>query len=172
MNIKATLATTTAALAIAATGTLVGTATPAHAQPGECGNSDVRASYQARDAGAGHRYGVIRLTNVTDTTCSVRGYGGLSYVGHGDGTQIGAAADRDAGRVRTVVLDPGESVVSRVDETVAANYPRGTCRPTKVDGFRVYVPDSRVSQYVAHRTTGCANSNIHTLGHQPFRAAR
>lgn len=172
MNVKATIATAATALVVAGTGTVIGTATPAHAQPGECGNSDVTASYRARDAGAGHRYGVIRLTNVTDTTCSVRGYGGLSYVGHGNGTQVGAAADRDAGRGRTVVLDPGDRVVSRVDETVAATYPRRTCRPTQVDGFRVYVPDSQVSQYVAHRTTGCANSTVHTLGHQPFRAAR
>ncbi len=172
MSTKATLAATTAALAIATGGALVGPAAVAHAQPGECGNRDLTASYHARDAGAGHRYGVIRLTVTSDRTCTVRGYGGLSYVGHGDGTQVGAAADRDAGRVRTVVLDPGESVVSRVDETVAANYPRRACRPTRVDGFRVYVPDSRVSQYVVHRTTGCARPGVHLIGHQPYRAAR
>jgi hypothetical protein len=157
------IATTAAALVLAAGGVLAAPGV-AHAQPGECGNSDVRASYQARGAGAGHRYGVIRLTNVIDTTCFVRGYGGLSYVGHGDGTQVGASAERAAGRVRTVVLDPGESVVSRV----AANYPRGTCHPTRVDGFRVYVPDSRVSQYVAHRTTGCAGTDVHLITHTPF----
>lgn len=162
-------ATSAAALVLAATAVLV-TAPGAHAQPGECANSDVRASYQARDAGAGHRYGAVRLTNVTDAPCSVRGYGGLSYVGGGDGTQVGASATRDAGRVRTVVLDPGESVVSRVDEVVATAYPRRVCRPVRVDGFRVYVPDSRVSQYVVHRTTGCADPSVRLLSHRPFRS--
>lgn len=167
------IATTTAALGLVTTGLLVGVTGPAQAQPGECGNSDLRASYQARDASAGHRHGVVRLTNLTDDqVCFVRGYGGLSYVGHGNGTQVGASADRDAGRVRTVVLDPGESAVSRVDESVAGTYPRGACRPTHVDGFRVYVPDSRVSQYVVHPTTGCARPGVHLLGHQPFRPAR
>ncbi|WP_148611270.1 DUF4232 domain-containing protein [Nocardioides rubriscoriae] len=171
MNIATRLAIPAAAVVLAC-GTVVATSGAAHAQPGECGNSDLHASYHARDAGAGHRYGVIRLTNVADTTCTVRGYGGLSYVGHGDGTQVGAAADRDPGRVRTVVLDPGQSVVSRVDEVVAGNYPRRACRPTPVDGFRVYVPDSRVSQYVAHPTTGCARSRVHLISHGPFRAPR
>ncbi|MEO9324540.1 DUF4232 domain-containing protein [Nocardioides sp. C4-1] len=160
-----------AALTIAASATLVGvTAQPAAAQPRECANSDLTASYHARGAGAGHRFGVIKLTNTTpDQVCFVQGYGGLSYVGHGNGTQIGAAATRDPGRRPVTVLDPGKSVVSRVDESVAQNYPRGTCRPVPVDGFRVYVPDARVSQYVVHPTTGCANPAVHLIGHQPYR---
>ncbi|MFB9312868.1 DUF4232 domain-containing protein [Nocardioides plantarum] len=171
MNILTKISTTTAALAIAATGTVVGTSGAAQAQTPECGNSDVRASYHATDAGAGHRYGEIRLTAKAGHTCSVRGYGGLSYVGHGNGTQVGRSAQRDPGTVRTIVLRPGQSAVSTVDETVAANYPRSTCKPTAVDGFRVYVPDSRVSQYVVHRTTGCAGSGVQLLGHQPFARA-
>ncbi|MDO9456320.1 DUF4232 domain-containing protein [Nocardioides sp.] len=171
MNLKAKIATTTAALALAASGAVVGTAGVAHAQPPECANRDLTASYRATDAGAGHRYGVIRLTVTSDRTCFVRGYGGLSYVGHGNGTQVGASAERDGGRVRTVVLDPGDSVASRVDEVVAGNYPRRACRPTAVDGFRVYVPDSTVSQFVPHRTTGCAKAGVHLIGHRPFHRA-
>ena len=171
MNILAKITTTTAALTITAAGAVAGTSGSAQAQTPVCGNSDVRASYHATDAGAGHRYGEIRLTARAGHTCSVRGYGGLSYVGHGDGTQVGHSAQRDAGTVRTVVLRPGQSAVSTVDETVAANYPRSTCRPTAVDGFRVYVPDSRVSQYVAHRTTACAGTGVHALGHHAFTRA-
>lgn len=171
MNVKASIATAAAALALAATGTVVGPAAAAHAQPGECTNAELVASYHSRDAGAGHRYGVVALRNVSDTTCFVQGYGGLSYVGHGNGTQVGAAADRDRGRAPAVVLDPGERAVSRVDETVARNYPRRACSPVHVDGFRVYVPDSTASQYVAHPTTGCARSTVHLIGHQPYRHA-
>jgi hypothetical protein len=171
MNTRTKIATTTAALAIAASGAVLGTTGAARAQTPQCGNADVKASYQATDAGAGHRYGVIRLTARAGHTCSVRGYGGLSYVGHGNGTQVGRSADRDAGTVRTVVLRPGQSVTSRVDEVVAGNYGSSTCRPTAVDGFRVYVPDSRVSQYVVHHTTGCASTGVHLVGHRPFARA-
>ena len=170
-SIATTIATAAAALALAAAGAVAGPAAPAHAQPAQCTNSDLTASYHSRGAGAGHRYGVIALTNTSRTTCFVQGYGGLSYVGHGDGTQIGAAADRDAARAPRIVLRPGQRAASEVSESVAGVYPRRTCRPVRVDGFRVYVPDSTVSQYVVHRTTGCAARRVHLLAHQPYHRA-
>jgi hypothetical protein len=134
----------------------------------ECTNADLHADYRARDAAAGHRFGVIRVRNTGDRPCAVQGYGGLSYVGGGDGTQVGAAADRDPRPTPRVVLRPGERAVSLVSETVAGDYPRARCRPAPVDGFRVFVPDSSRSQLVAHPTTGCRNPAVHLLSHRPF----
>jgi hypothetical protein len=145
-----------------ASGSRTATATP------ECRYADLRADYRARDAAAGHRYGVVRLRNTSDRACVVQGYGGLSYVG-GDGTQVGAAADRDGGATPRVVLEPGERATSLVTETVAASYPRARWRPTHVDGFRVYAPDATRSQLVAHPTTGCRSPEVHLLSHRAFR---
>jgi hypothetical protein len=137
----------------------------------ECRNADLRADYRARDSAAGHRYGVVRLRNTSDHSCAVRGYGGLSYVGS-DGTQVGAAADRELRPVRRVVLEPGERALSTVSETVASLYPASRCRPAPVDRFRVYVPDATRSQLVVHRTTGCRDDAVHLLSHTPYRAQR
>lgn len=137
----------------------------------ECSNAELVASYHGGGAAMSHRYGRIVLRNESDHACSIRGYGGLSYVGGGDGTQVGAPADRVPGRVRTVVVEPGERVVSRVVETEASAYPRHRCRPAHVDGFRVYVPDETASQYVAHPATGCRNPRVHLLSHRAYRAA-
>lgn len=150
-------------------GTGASTATATHRVTPECGNGDLVASYRATDAGVGHRYGVLKLSNVSGHTCVVQGYGGLSYVGHGNGTQVGAAADRDRGRATRVVLRPGEHARSLVDEVVAQNYPRRRCHPTRVDGFRVYAPDSRTSQFVKHPTIGCAHSRVHLVTHRAYR---
>ena len=99
-----------AAAALATTGVLTGvSSSSAQAAVPQCGNDDLRASYASRGAGAGHQYGVIRLKNVSDHACRTGGYGGLSYVGHGDGTQVGAAADRDRGPVRKTVRDVVDS---------------------------------------------------------------
>ena len=150
----------------------VGGGAPAGARPAQtrqCGHADLAATYRSADAAMGHRYGRIVLRNVSSTPCRTGGYGGLSYVGHGDGTQVGAAATRDAGRVRSVVLHPGERVRSAVAEAVAANYPKKRCRPVPVDGFRVYVPDETKASFVRHRTTGCANARVHLLSHGPYR---
>ena len=135
----------------------------------QCTNADLAASYRAGGSATSHRYGWIRLRNVSDHDCRTGGFGGLSYVGNGDGTQIGAAADREPGRIRTIVLRPGERVRSRVTETSAGPYPRRKCRPAHVDGFRVYVPNATESQYIEHPTTGCRNAAVHLLSHRAYR---
>jgi hypothetical protein len=144
------------------------TAGAAGADLPRCRNVDLVASYHATDAATSHRYGRIVLRNVSDHPCWTGGYGGLSYVGHGDGTQVGAAADRTPGNVVVVVLDPGERARSAVDETVAEVYPRRRCRPTHVDGFRVYVPNATRSQFIEHPTIGCANREVHLIAHKPY----
>ncbi len=133
-----------------------------------CASKQLHADYRARDAAAGHRYGVIRLRNVGGSACTVQGYGGLSYVGGGDGTQVGAPADREPGTARRVVLAPGERALSRVSETVAANYPSRTCRPAGVDAFLVHPPDAARPFFVMHPTTGCLDDAVHLLSHGPF----
>lgn len=134
-----------------------------------CTNAELVASYRDTGAGMSHRYGKLILTNVSDHACTTGGYGGLSYVGHGDGTQIGAAAQRTRSTVRTIVVRPGKRVVSVVDEISAAPYPKRRCRPVHVNGFRVYLPNETRSQYVEHPTTGCRNDHIHLIAHQAYR---
>ena len=136
---------------------------------GECTNAELVASYRGGDAAMSHQYGWIVLKNESDHACSVRGYGGLSYVGHGDGTQIGSAAKRTKSRVRTIVVGAGERVRSRVVETSWGPY-AGRCRRAHVDGFRVYVPDETRSQFVKHPTVGCRNHHVHLLAHRAYRA--
>jgi hypothetical protein len=157
------------AVAVLAAGMVVpASATSATAAP-QCTNGDLVATYRDTDAGMNHRFGRIVLTNVSDHACRTGGYGGVSYVGGGDGTQIGAPADRDRAPVRTIVLRPGQRVKSKISAANADVYPRRPCRPTPVDGFRVYVPNETRSQFIAHRTTGCANPRVHLLTHQPYR---
>jgi len=143
--------------------------TAAQAAAPQCSNADLHATFHHTDAAAGHRFGRLVLTNVSHHACHTGGYGGLSYVGHGNGTQIGAAATRDPGTVRSIVLRPGQRVISEVSETVAGNFSPATCHPTAVDGFRVYVPNATRSQFIAHRTTGCSNPSVHLIAHKPYR---
>jgi Protein of unknown function (DUF4232) len=160
--------TGSAALALAGGGLLAATPLASAATPA-CTNADLTASYHHSDAAAGHRYGYIVVRNTSTHTCHTGGYGGVSYVGHGDGTQVGAPAVRVRGKVATFVLQPGRRLRSPIDEVLAADFPRHRCRPEHVDGFRVYVPNSTVSQYVAHPTTGCRNHHVKLLHQKPYR---
>lgn len=136
----------------------------------ECRSSNLHASF-ANDGGAAasHTYGHLRLRNVSKHDCFVQGYGGLSFVGHGNGTQLGAAADRTPSRTPRVVLRPGQRVVSLVAITSPYPYPRSTCQRAWADGFRVYVPDSRFAKFVPFRTLTCANPRLHMLAHKAYR---
>lgn len=135
-----------------------------------CTVGDLSVAYHGTDAAMSHRFGRIVLTNVSDHACRTGGYGGLSYVGDGDGTQIGAAATRDhnGAKAHTIVMKPGQHAVSEVSAAVAGVYPKKTCRPASVDGFRVYIPNETHSVYVKHHTTGCRNPDVDLLTHQAF----
>lgn len=155
-------------------GALVGTLAPAaHATAPaavpHCGNADLAVSYRYSDSAMSHRFGWVVMRNRSSHDCVTGGFGGLSYVGHGNGTQIGAASVRVGGPARMHVLAPGQRLRSAISEATALVYPRGTCRPTHVDGFRVYVPDATRSQYVAHPTTGCANPKVELIQDKAYR---
>ena len=160
---------TSAAAGIALVAALVPFAGAEAAGPPQCTNANLAASFHHTDSGASHQFGQLVLKNVSQHRCRTGGYGGLSYVGDGNGAQIGAAADRDPGTVSTIVLQPGQKVVSEVSETVAGVFSASDCQPTHVDGFRVYVPNATRSKYIAHPTTGCRNAAVHLISHKPYR---
>ncbi len=143
--------------------------TPSAASPPACTAAMTKISFRAGQGAAGSIYGHVRLKNVSRQTCTIHGYGGISYVGYGDGTQVGAAAQRTRAKVRTVTLAPGQRARARVQMVEAGNYPRRTCGPTKVDGFRVYLPGETHAAFARYRTTGCANAHVQLLYNKPYR---
>jgi hypothetical protein len=143
------------------------TSTTTEGRP-QCGVGDLTYHYRVTSTATLHRYGRLVARNTGGETCRTGGYGGLSYVGGGDGTQVGAAAVRQPGTVRAIVLRPGQRAVQQVDETRAQAYPAGVCQPEHVDGFRVYPPDSTAAAFVPQPRTGCDNPQVHQLRVRPY----
>ncbi|MFS3127416.1 DUF4232 domain-containing protein [Nocardioides sp. Bht2] len=139
------------------------------AAPPSCTAGMTKVSFRALDGAAGSVYGRMRVRNVSNHTCTIRGYGGISYVGYGNGTQIGAPSQREPAVVRTVTLRPQQVAKARVRMVEAGNYGVRRCRPTAVDGFRVYLPGETRSQFARYTTTGCRNPNVHLLYSRPYR---
>jgi hypothetical protein len=159
-----------AALALAAGGALASLPAQAATAVPSCTNTDLSASYRHSDNGAGHSYGWIVLRNTSSHACRTGGYAGVSYVGEGNGTQIGAPAVRiDAADIASYVVTPGQRLRSPLDEVNASNYPKTRCRPAHVDGFRIYVPNSTSAQFVVHPHLGCRNPNITLMFEKPLR---
>jgi hypothetical protein len=159
----AVLVVAASAVALSGTGPAQAGSTPA------CRNADLHATYHHQDAAMSHTFGRIVLTNTSGRACTTGGYGGLSYVGQGNGTQIGAPAVRIDGPAAIYVLGPGQRLRSEISEATALVYPKKRCHPTHVDGFRVYVPNSFTSQFIKHPTTGCRNDAVKLMTQKPYR---
>jgi hypothetical protein len=146
------------------------TATPG---PGRCTSDELEVTVRPSPGGgaAGSVTSEIVLTNTGDRSCETGGFGGVSYVGSGNGTQVGAAATRTSDEPSELTLKPGASAVQELRETEAGNYPAGTCDPTKVDGLRIYPPDETRSLFAEHATTGCGGKSVKLLEIGPYRLA-
>ncbi|MGI9158080.1 MAG: DUF4232 domain-containing protein [Marmoricola sp.] len=138
-----------------------------------CRTSDLEVTDTGAEGAMGTSYSRITLTNTSAAPCVVQGYGGVSYVAGGNGTQVGARATRDRFvPAKRMLLQPDEGVEARLGEGTAMDYPKATCRPTKVEGLRIYPPDETHSVFVPHPATACANPKVGTLQLQAYAPAR
>lgn len=118
---------------------------------------------------AGSQLVPILFTNTGSAACELHGFPGVSFVGHGNGTQLGAAAAED-GSVPIVqnTLQPGGVVQAPLKIAQAANF--SNCTVVAADGLRVYPPHSTAAVFV--KTTGmsaCSNTSVSLLSVQPVQ---
>ena len=121
------------------------------------------------EGAAGSTYYRLVLTNTSGHTCRTGGFGGVSLVGGGNGSQIGAPADRSkSGQVKRLLLKPTAKAEATLQVANAENYPASKCRPAPAEGFRVYPPNETRSAYVESAATGCRNHAVHLLTLSPY----
>jgi hypothetical protein len=116
---------------------------------------------------------VLVLTNKGSTPCTLTGYPGVSFVGNGNGSQLGTAATRETGgiAITTLTLAPGAAAHAQLNITMAGNYDAATCKPKTADGLRVYPPDETNSVFVATTTyTACQSTTIVLIVVRPLQA--
>lgn len=145
------------------TSSATATATPID---GQCDTGDLSGSIAQGGGGAAGSVEVtLVLTNNGSGECSLQGWPGVSFVGDGNGTQLGAAAEFDRSTPHpTVVLQPGGTAQAPLRITQALNYPEADCGPKQADGFRVYPPGSTESLFVKDAgVTACTTDSVSLL---------
>jgi hypothetical protein len=150
-----------------ATSTSSGSPTAAAGQ--RCLASALRPGIGSADGAAGSTIFEVGLTNTGKVSCTLRGFPGVSLVGHGNGTQIGAAALRDTAATPILVtVAPGASTRFILRVTQAGNYPTADCSPVDADGLRIYPPGSTEAVFLADtKLTGCAKTSVTLLTVRP-----
>lgn len=136
------------------------------APEGQCETANLAVDVQPGDAAAGSRYSTIVFTNTGTTECALRGYPGVSVTGHGNGTQLGAPADRTPipdGGIVTVQLAPGGTAVAQLQEANIGDGGgplAGDCEVEPGDGYRIYPPHSFDAVLVEDAVPACASGTV------------
>ena len=133
-----------------------------------CTVDELQGAIDDGGGGAAGSYGVaLILTNSGDRTCELQGWPGVSFVGGGDGTQLGASATLDrASEHPTVQIAPGGYAQAILTMVQAANYDAAECQPQQSEGFRVYPPGSTASLYIGaggDLFTACTSPSVQQL---------
>ncbi|GAB3794688.1 hypothetical protein GCM10028798_01910 [Humibacter antri] len=130
-----------------------------------CSVSDLSVTLGSFSGTAGSDYVPIVFTNTSSKPCGLHGFPGVSFVGKGNGTQLGAAADWDQSKpIVQNTLQPGSAVAANLRIVQAGNYDSSQCQPLAADGLRVYPPHSTKSVFVKDADlTACQNDKVHLL---------
>ena len=132
--------------------------------PAGCATRDLQAKAGVAQGAAGSLYQVIDFTNISNVTCTLYGYPGVSLAAGTPVTQVGQAASRStvAGPA-LVTLAPGQTANALLRITQALNYPTGTCAPTKTTYLQIYPPNETTPIYLAYSSTGCSSNSVNLL---------
>ncbi len=147
-----------------ATATSSPTAAVAPSGPQPCPASGLRAAIGSGQGAAGSSYYPIDLTNISGVTCTLYGYPGVSFVTGAGGSQIGAAATRDAATAPALVtLAAGQTAHAPLQVVNASNYPASRCKIVQAHWLRVYPPGQFTPVYVSFSAPTCgggANATV------------
>ena len=129
-----------------------------------CTTADLQVTVRPDKGGgaAGSTYLAVVFTNRGSLPCTLDGHPGVSFVTGDNGTQVGAAADREKSGTR-VTLQPRTQAHATLRQVQAGNFDKQKCRPVQALGYRVYPPDQRASAFVPAKTTACAATSVHLL---------
>jgi hypothetical protein len=115
---------------------------------------------------AGSTFQVIDFTNISNATCTLFGYPGVSLAGGKPVTQIGLAAAESHTTARTqVTLAPGAVANALLRIVHAVNFPAARCHLVTADHLRIYPPNQTTLVSLPYTSQTCAKPvRILTIG--------
>ncbi|NGN70508.1 DUF4232 domain-containing protein, partial [Streptomyces sp. A7024] len=116
-----------------------------------CKTSQLSAAIGGQEAGAGHVYRHLVLTNKGSSACALKGFPGVSLLDSA-GKQIGPAATRESKSYGTVTIEPGGTA----SNTLHTLNRHGKCLPASAQ-VRVYPPANKASIEIPGEITICGN---------------
>jgi hypothetical protein len=149
--------TTQATTPPAATPSAPPTSPAAQSGPGSCATRSLQVKLGATQGTAGSVYTTIVFTNVSNATCTLYGYPGVSLTTGKPVTVIGKSAKENPATPRQLVtLHPQKSASALLRIVDAHNYSASQCTPKSTTYLQVYPPNQTAPVRIKYQTTACA----------------
>ena len=125
-----------------------------------CATSQLEAELGQTNAGAGQIYQPLVLRNTSSSTCTVKGFPGVSLL-DGSGTQLGQPATREGNEGGEVRLAAG-GVASATLHTTNQGIGGQACTPPSAQ-VKVFPPDQTAALTISAQYTACGGFTVTTL---------
>jgi len=132
--------------------------TPAVAGPAPCPTRSLGVKAGLSQGTAGSIYQVIDFTNISNVSCTLYGYPGISFASTGSsGGQIGLAAKENPTPPRELVtLAPGATANALLRIVDAGNFPPATCGMVTAHWLVIYPPNQTTPVYLSYTSPTCS----------------
>jgi hypothetical protein len=132
--------------------------TPAVAGPAPCPTRYLGVKAGLSQGTAGSIYQVIDFTNISNVSCTLYGYPGISFASTGSsGGQIGLAAKENPTPPRELVtLAPGATANALLRIVAAGNFPPATCGMVTAHWLVIYPPNQTTPVYLKYTSATCS----------------
>jgi hypothetical protein len=132
--------------------------TPAVAGPASCPTRDLGVKAGLSQGTAGSVYQVIDFTNISNVSCTLYGYPGISFASTGSsGGQIGLAAKENPTPPRELVtLAPGATANALLRIVAAGNFSPATCGMVTAHWLVIYPPNQTTPVYLSYTSPTCS----------------
>jgi hypothetical protein len=132
--------------------------TPAVAGPAPCPTRYLGVKAGLSQGTAGSIYQVIDFTNISNVSCTLYGYPGISFASTGQsGGQIGLSAKENPTPPRELVtLAPGATANALLRIVDAGNFPPATCGMVTAHWLVIYPPNQTTPVYLSYSSPTCS----------------
>jgi hypothetical protein len=132
--------------------------TPAVAGPAPCPTRYLGVKAGLSQGTAGSIYQVIDFTNISNVSCTLYGYPGISFASTGSsGSQIGLSAKENPTPPRELVtLAPGATANALLRIVAAGNFPPATCGMVTAHWLVIYPPNQTTPVYLKYTSATCS----------------
>jgi hypothetical protein len=133
------------------------TGSPAPSGPAPCPTRSLQLKLGASQGTAGSVYTTIVFTNISNVTCTLYGYPGVSLQTAKPVHQIGKPAKENPLTPRALVtLQPQTTANALLRIADAGNYPASECGMTTAHYLQVYPPNQTTPAYIKYKTQACS----------------